>query len=125
MDSSGNLYGTTYLRRRLERRHGFRAVRGRCPAGFADQRFAFLHHRRASQTVTVTVPNAVGTTDTAYAGSADVTSNGRTTNPIANDTAPDMGTSPFGGVVPQKKGKSSITDAFFSSMSGGVSADGS
>jgi hypothetical protein len=55
----------------------------------------------------------------------DVTSSDRTANLTANDTASNMGTFPFSGVVPQKKGKPSITDTLFTSIMGSLSADGS
>ena len=79
----------------------------------------------ASRTFTVTVANAVGTTDTGHAGTVDFETNDRTANVVANETALDMGTHPFIGVVPQKKGKPSITETLLSSITGSLSADGS
>jgi uncharacterized repeat protein (TIGR03803 family) len=78
----------------------------------------------SAQTFTVTIQSADGTTDTGYTGTVHFTTNDRTANLVANDTAPDMGTDPFSGLVPQKKGKSSITDTLFSSITGSLSADG-
>ena len=79
----------------------------------------------ASRTFTVTVPNAVGITDNGDAGTVDLRSNDSTANLNANDTAADIGTDPFSGTLPQKKGKPSITDTLFSSITGSLSADGS
>ncbi len=131
MDSSGNLYGTTF--------EGGSSFNG-TNAGYGTVfelsggdalpavRISGLRSSTgsdASRTFAVTVPNAVGITDTGYAGTADFTSNARTANLTANDTAADIGTDPFSGFVPQEKGKPSITDARFSSITGSVSTDGS
>ena len=125
MDSSGNLYGTTLY-------GGTAGVGTVFELSGADALSASQISGvrsstgvAASRTLTVAVPNAVGTTDTGHAGTVDFTTNDRTANLTANDAAPDMGTDPFSGVVPQKKGKASITDALFSSITGSLSADGS
>jgi uncharacterized repeat protein (TIGR03803 family) len=125
MDSSGNLYGTT-------------TEGGVCHDGTifelsgADVRQASqISGSRsstgadASRTFTVCVPNVVDTTGAGHTGRADLTSNDSTANLNANDTAADIGTDPFSGVVPQKKGKPSITDTLFSSITGSLIADGS
>ena len=125
MDSSGNLYGTTYLGGASNGGTVFELSGADALPALQISGLRSSTDAGASQTFTVTVPNAVGTTDTGYAGTADFTSNDRTANLIANDTAPDIGTDPFSGVVPQKKGKPSITDTLFSSITGGLSADGS
>jgi uncharacterized repeat protein (TIGR03803 family) len=124
MDSSGNMYGTTT------------SIRGNLGAVFeltgGDARkvlqISGLRSSTgagASRTFTVTVPNAAGTTGNGDAGTVDFTSNDSTANLNANDLAEDIGMDPFSAVLPQKKGKPSITDTLFSSTTGGLFADGS
>ncbi len=125
MDTSGNLYGTTYLGGASNggtvfELSGADALPASQISGLRSSTGA-----GASRTFTVTVPNAVGTTDSGDAGAVDLTSNDSTANLNANDTAADIGTDPFGGLVPQKKGKASITGTLFSSTTGSLSTDGS
>jgi uncharacterized repeat protein (TIGR03803 family) len=122
MDTSGDLYGTTdsggasgdgtvfELPAALQPSIQISGLRSSAGAG-------------ASRTFTVTVPNAASNNNNGYGGTADFTSNASTANLNANDTAADMGTDPFSGVVPQKKGKASITDTLFSSITGGLSTE--
>ncbi len=118
MDSSGNLYGTTAST--VFELSGADALPASQISGLHSSTGA-----GASRKFTVTVPNAVGTTDSGDVGTVDLASNDSTANLNANDTAPDIGTCPFSGVVPQKKGRPSITDTLFSSTTGGLSTDGS
>ncbi len=126
MDSSGNLYGTTLFGAgtaasgtvfELSGADALPAVR---IGGLRSSTGA-----GASRTLTANVPDAVGTTDTGDAGTVDLTSNDSTAGLAANDTAAEIGTDPFGGLVPQEKGKPSITGTLFSSTTGSLSADGS
>ena len=125
MDSSGNLYGTTSeggvsKGGTVFELSGADALPASQISGLRSSTCA-----GAPRTFTVTVPNAVGTTDTGYAGAVVFANNDRTANLTANDADQEIGTYPFGGVVPQKKGKPTITDALFSSITGSLSADGS
>ncbi|MFI5458070.1 MAG: choice-of-anchor tandem repeat GloVer-containing protein [Isosphaerales bacterium] len=124
MDSSGNLYGTTVGGGSGD---GYGTVFELTGAAAKPALQISGSHSStgagASATSIVAVPNAVGTTDTGSAGTADFTSNERTANLTANDTAPDMGTSPFSGVVPQKKSKPSSTDTLFSAITGSLGTD--
>ncbi len=124
MDSSGNLYGTTtdggatvigtvFEFTRADALPALRISGQRSSTG------------AASRTFTATVPNALSITDNDYAGTVNVTTNGGTADLTANDTAPEMGTSPFSGFAPRRKGRPSSTDTLLSSIASSLSADGS
>ena len=124
MDSSGNLYwhndgwrrpviGTVFEFTRADALPALRISGQRSSTG------------AASRTFTATVPNALSITDNDYAGTVDVTTNGGTADLTANDTAPEMGTSPFSGFAPRRKGRPSSTDTLLSSIASSLSADGS
>ena len=125
MDSSGNLYGTTDIGGASNGGTVFELSGVDALPALQISGLRFSSGAGASRTFTVTAPNAVGTTDNGHAGTVDFTTNDRTANLVANATAPDMETDPFSGLVPQKKGKSSITETLFSSITGSLIADGS
>ena len=74
MDSSGNLYGTTELGARHQRRHRFRAASAAAQPPFQISGFPSSTSAGSPQTFTVTVQNANGTTDTGYTGTVHFTS---------------------------------------------------
>jgi uncharacterized repeat protein (TIGR03803 family) len=123
MDSSGNLYGTTNAGGASNDGTVFELSGTDAPPALQISDLRSSTGAGASRTFTV--PNAVGTTDTGYPGAVVLTSNDRMANLTANDANPDMGTSPFSELVPQKKGKPSITYAHFGSITGSLSADSS
>jgi uncharacterized repeat protein (TIGR03803 family) len=125
MDSSGNLYGTTNAGGASNDGTVFELTGADALPASQISGLRSSTGTGASRTFTVTVSNAVGTTDTGHAGAVVFTSNDRTAYLTANDTAAEIGTDPFGGLVPQKKGKASITDTLFSSTTGSLGADGS
>ena len=123
MDSSGNLYGTTQAGGVSNMGTVFELSGAVSTPALQISGSRSSADAGAPRTFTVTVPNAVGTTGTGYAGTADLTNNDSTANMNANDMAPDIGTDPFSGVIPQKKAKPSMTDALLSSIAGSLSAD--
>ena len=125
MDSSGNLYGTTAGGGASNEGTVFELTGADVLPALQIGGLRSSTGAGASRTFTVIVSNAVGTTDTGHAGTVDFETNDRTANLVANDTASEMGMDPFSGLVPQKKGKPSITDTLFSSITGSLSADGS
>jgi len=104
MDSSGNLYGTTGGGGASNDGTVFELSGADALPALQISGSRSSTGAGASRTFTVTVPNAVGTTDTGYAGMVDVTSNGRTANLTANDPASDIGTYPFSGSCRKRKG---------------------
>jgi uncharacterized repeat protein (TIGR03803 family) len=125
MDTSGNLYGTTYVGGASNDGTVFELSGADALLALQISALRSSTGAYASRTFTVTVPNAVGTTDIGHAGAADFTSNDSAANLNANDTAAEIGTDPFSGALPQRKGRPSITDTLFSSTTGSLSANGS
>ena len=118
MDSSGNLYGTTDLGGAYGQGTVFELAGAVATPALRISGLPSSRRRRRPQTVTVTLQDAGGTTGTGFIGTVDFTSTEQTANVLANDMALDNGTLTFTGFVPQRKGRPSVTAAFFSSITG-------
>ena len=120
-DSSGNLYGTTTYGGSAGLGTVFELPGAAVPTSFQFSGSPSSTGAGTSQKFTVTAQNSVGTTDTGYAGTVDLTSTDSTANLPAKDTAWHNGTLTFTGFVLQKKGKASLTDTLFTSITGSLS----
>jgi uncharacterized repeat protein (TIGR03803 family) len=122
MDASGNMYGTTTYGGASNVGTVFELPAALQPSlqksGLASRTSA-----GTSPVLTVAVQSAVGATDTGYLGTVKFTSTDSAASLPANDAGPDIGTDPFSGVVPQKKGKSTIADALSRSITGSLSVN--
>jgi uncharacterized repeat protein (TIGR03803 family) len=127
MDSSGNLYGTTWYGGASHVGTVFELTGTSAPRSLQMSGLPSSPGAGTSLTFPETVPNAVGTTDTGYAGTVDFTSTDSTANLSAKDmfTAWDSATLTFTGFVLQRKSKQSLaaTDMLLSSITRGLNAE--
>jgi len=126
MDRSGNLYGTTEAGG-LGLGTVFELPGAVAQPHFQISGFPSSTSTGASQTITVTVHNAHGTTDTGYTGTVHFTSSDAKAVLPAHYTfnASDKGKHTFIGLVLKKKRKQSITatDTLSSSITGSLSVN--
>ncbi len=126
MDSSGNLYGTTEAGG-LGLGTVFELPGAAARPSLQISGLPSSTGAGVAQTFTVTVPNAVGTTDSGYTGTVNFTSADSAANLPADNavTALDNGRHPFSGFALKKTRKQSITatDVLFSSITGSLSVN--
>jgi len=124
-DSSGNLYGTTEIGGVSNYGTVFELPGAAAPTSLQISGVHSSTGAGASRTLTVAVPNTVGSSDTGYAGTVEFTSADSTANLPANNTvtALEAVTHPFSGFALKKKGQQSITDTLSSSITGSLSVE--
>ena len=123
MDSSGNLYGTTFNGGPYGQGTVFELAGAAAPPALRISGSPSSRSGGASQTFTVTLQDAGGTTGAGFTGTVNFTSTDQTANLLANDMALDNGALTVTGFVLQKKGKPSITAMPFSAITGSLNWD--